>query len=67
MSLFVIYFGLKGLRPDLKHHMVLFGPRYRGLIDEIFNADRLADDFSLYLHCPSTTDESIAPPGHSAY
>lgn len=67
MSLFVIYFGLKGLRPDLEHHMVLFGPRYRKLINEIFNANALAEDFSLYLHCPSTTDDSLAPPGHSAY
>jgi len=67
MSLFVIYFGLKGLRPDLKHHMVLFGPRYRELITDIFNADGLADDFSLYLHAPSVTDDSLAPAGHSAY
>jgi phytoene desaturase len=67
MSLFVIYFGLKGLRPDLKHHMVLFGPRYRELINEIFSANALAEDFSLYLHCPSVTDETLAPPGHSAY
>ena len=67
MSLFVIYFGLKGKRPDLRHHMILFGPRYRELIGEIFNADRLADDFSLYLHCPTVTDDSLAPPGHSAF
>ncbi len=67
MSLFVVYFGLKGKRNDLKHHMVLFGPRYRELINEIFNADHLADDFSLYLHCPSVTDETMAPTDHSAY
>ena len=67
MSLFVIYFGLRGKPADLKHHMVLFGPRYRELIDDIFKADGLADDFSLYLHCPSVTDDSVAPPGHSAY
>ncbi len=67
MSLFLIYFGLRGKRPDLKHHMVLFGPRYRELICEIFKTNALADDFSLYLHCPSTTDDSLAPPGHSAY
>ncbi len=67
MSLFVVYFGLRGKRPDLKHHMVLFGPRYRELINEIFRSDQLADDFSLYLHCPSVTDESLAPQGHSAY
>lgn len=67
MSLFVIYFGLKTTHPGLKHHMVLFGPRYRELITEIFNADNLADDFSLYLHAPSVTDDSLAPPGSSAY
>lgn len=67
MSLFVIYFGLKRQHPELKHHMVLFGPRYRGLIDDIFRSNRLADDFSLYLHAPSATDDSLAPPGHSAY
>ena len=67
MSLFVIYFGLKGQRPDLRHHMVLFGPRYKELISDIFNGSQLPDDFSLYLHCPSVTDDSLAPPGHSAY
>ncbi|SFZ81202.1 phytoene desaturase [Devosia enhydra] len=67
MSLFVIYFGLKGKRPELAHHSVLFGPRYRELIKEIFTAPKLADDFSLYLHAPSVTDDSLAPEGHSAY
>jgi phytoene desaturase len=67
MSLFVIYFGLKGERPDLRHHMVLFGRRYRELIREIFNGATLPDDFSLYLHAPSVTDPTLAPPGHSAY
>jgi len=67
MSLFVIYFGLKTEHPDLKHHMVLFGPRYEDHINEIFNDDKLADDFSLYLHAPSVTDDSLAPKGCSAY
>ena len=67
MSLFVIYFGLKGKREDLRHHMVLFGPRYRALVSEIFKSPKLADDFSLYLHAPSVTDDSLAPEGHSAY
>ncbi len=67
MSLFVIYFGLKNKHPELKHHMVLFGKRYRELISEIFGTDGLADDFSLYLHAPSVTDDSLAPEGSSAY
>jgi phytoene desaturase len=67
MSLFVVYFGLKRQHPDLKHHMVLFGPRYRELVTEIFGTSGLADDFSLYLHAPSVTDEGLAPEGCSAY
>lgn len=67
MSLFVVYFGLKGDHRGLAHHTVCFGPRYRALIAEIFGADKLADDFSLYLHAPNATDTSLAPPGHSAY
>jgi phytoene desaturase len=67
MSLFVIYFGLKRQHPDLKHHMVLFGPRYRALINEIFKGPALPEDFSLYLHAPSVTDPSLAPPGCSSY
>jgi phytoene desaturase len=67
MSLFVIYFGLKRHRPELQHHMVLFGPRYRALIDEIFRRETLADDFSLYLHSPCATDPSLAPPGAGSY
>lgn len=67
MSLFVVYFGLKKKHPELKHHMVLFGPRYRELVTEIFGTAKLADDFSLYLHAPSVTDDSLAPGGSSAY
>ena len=67
MSLFVIYFGLRGSHPQLRHHTVLFGPRYRELIRDIFDGARLPDDFSLYLHSPGATDPSLAPPGHSAY
>ncbi len=66
MSLFVLYFGTD--RPyDLAHHTVLFGPRYRGLLDEIFNGPSLPDDFSLYLHAPTVTDPSLAPPGCGSY
>ena len=67
MSLFVIYFGLKRQHSHLTTHMVLFGPRYKALIDDIFNAPELADDFSLYLHAPSLSDPSLAPPGCSSY
>ncbi len=68
MSLFVIYFGLRGAPPaGMQHHTILFGPRYRELIREIFSGPRLPEDFSLYLHAPSVSDGSLAPSGHSAY
>ncbi len=63
MSLFVHYFGTKRAYPDLAHHTILLGPRYRGLLDDIFQRKVLADDFSLYLHAPTRTDPSLAPPG----
>ncbi|HEU4457854.1 MAG TPA: phytoene desaturase [Methylibium sp.] len=69
MSLFVVHFGLRGAHPQLRHHTVCFGERYRELLKEVFGdcAQRLPADFSLYLHAPSVTDPSLAPPGHSAY
>ena len=67
MSLFLIYFGVRGEYPDLAHHTVLFGPRYRGLIEDIFGASHLPEDFSLYLHAPSNTDPNVAPQGCSAF
>jgi len=67
MSLFLVYFGVRGAYPDLAHHTILFGPRYRELLDDIFNRGILADDFSLYLHSPSVTDPGLAPPGHSTH
>lgn len=67
MSLFVIYFGARKVWDDVAHHTVLFGPRYRELIREIFRGPKLADDFSLYLHAPTVTDADLAPPGSTAF
>ncbi len=67
MSLFLIYFGTKKKYPHMAHHNVLFGPRYKGLLDDIFKNGKLADDFSLYLHVPSLTDPSLAPEGHECF
>lgn len=67
MSLFVIYFGLRAQHPQLQHHTVCFGPRYRELISEIFRGPELSEDFSLYLHAPTRTDPSLAPEGCEAF
>ena len=67
MSLFVWYFGTKRRYPDVAHHTILLGPRYRELLEDIFDKKHLADDFSLYLHRPTATDPSLAPDGCDAF
>ena len=67
MSLFVVHFGLSKAPEGLAHHTVLFGPRYRELVGEIFGGKALPADFSLYLHSPCVTDPSLAPPGMSTH
>ncbi|SDN18806.1 phytoene desaturase [Methylobacterium phyllostachyos] len=67
MGLFVWYFGTKRRYPEVDHHTILLGPRYRGLLADIFDRKVLAEDASLYLHRPTATDSSLAPPGCDAF
>lgn len=66
-SLFVVYFGLKRRHPEIRHHSILFGPRYDGLLRDIYNNGVLAEDFSLYLHHPTASDPGLAPDGCSTF
>ena len=66
-SLFVVHFGVKGTWPGIPHHMILFGPRYKGLLEDIYDNGVLSSDFSLYLHHPTVTDPSLAPDGMSTF
>ncbi len=63
MGLLVWYFGTRKRFESVPHHMLVLGPRYKGLLQDIFKRHVLADDFSLYLHRPTATDPSLAPPG----
>ena len=67
MSLFVWYFGTRRRYPEVKHHTILLGPRYKELLRDIFQRRILAPDFSLYLHRPTATDPSLAPSGCDAF
>ena len=67
MGLFVWYFGTNRTYGDIGHHTILMGPRYRELLHDIFVKKRLAEDFSLYLHRPTATDPSLAPPGCDSF
>jgi phytoene desaturase len=68
MSLFLIYFGTSKQYTELAHHNILFGKRYKKHLAELFGkGKKLPDDFSLYLHAPTRTDSSLAPPGCEAF
>ncbi|WP_242511956.1 phytoene desaturase [Rhodobaculum claviforme] len=69
-GLFVWYFGTKGTKdmwPDLGHHTILNGPRYEGLLRDIFLNGKLSEDMSLYIHRPSVTDPGVAPAGDDTF
>lgn len=66
-SVFVVHFGLEGAWPGIPHHTILFGPRYGGLLADIYEHGVLPADFSIYLHHPTVTDPSMAPPGRSTF
>ena len=67
MSLFLVYFGTRRRYPELAHHTVVFGPRYEGLLRDVFHGRSVPEDFSLYLHAPTVTDPGMAPPGGEAF
>lgn len=67
MGLYVLYFGSDKKYDDVAHHTIWFGPRFRGLLNDIFRKKKLSDDFSLYVHRPTATDPSFAPEGHDSF
>jgi phytoene desaturase len=67
MGLFVFYFGTTQTYPDVAHHTIWMGERYKELLADIFDRKILSDDFSLYLHRPTATDPSFAPPGCDSF
>ncbi len=66
-SVFVVHFGIEGSWPGIPHHTVLFGPRYEGLLTDIYDHGVLPRDLAIYLHHPTVTDPSMAPAGRSAF
>ena len=67
MGLFVLFFGTNRQYTDVAHHTIWMGPRYRELLNDIFNRKILAEDFSIYLHRPTATDPSFAPSGGDSF
>ena len=67
MGLFVLYFGCTRTYPNVAHHTIWMGERYRELLADIFHHKTLSEDFSLYLHRPTATDPSFAPAGCDSF
>jgi len=66
-GLFVVHFGVEGTFDHIAHHTILFGPRYEGLLDDIYKHGVMPEDFSIYLHYPTASDSSMAPEGKSTF
>ena len=67
MGLFVYYFGTKKTYPDVEHHTIKFGDKYKEHLNDIFDKKKLNKDISYYLHRPSATDKSMAPDGSDCF
>jgi phytoene desaturase len=68
MGLFVLYFGTTKQYPDVAHHTIILGDKYEKLLHEMFDLKQLEmSDFSVYLHRPTATDPSMAPPGCDSF
>jgi phytoene desaturase len=62
-GLFVMCFGTDRCWPEVAHHTIMLGERWKALLDEIFDGASVPDDPSLYLHRPAATDPSLQPLG----
>lgn len=65
-STFMMYLGVEGTCDTLQHHNIYVTSDYRRNLDEIENRHVLSEDPSFYVENPSRTDDTMAPPGHSA-
>lgn len=74
MSLHVLYFGADRRWPDspLAHHNILFAGDPGRALRRVFGRPRAragesaADDLFMYVHVPTRSDPSVAPPGCEA-
>lgn len=65
-STFMLYLGVEGRFDHLAHHNIHVAKDYRRNLDEIERQHVLSEDPSFYVENPVLTDDTMAPPGHSA-
>ena len=63
MSCFLLYLGVNHQYTKLRHHTILMPDDYKKLLTEVFDGQGLPSDLAFYLHVPTKTDASMAPPG----
>ena len=66
-GMFVLFFGTKKQYLNIAHHSIWLSKRFKGLLTDIFDNKILSEDFSLYIHRPTATDESFAPKGCDSF
>jgi phytoene desaturase len=65
-STFMLYFGLKK-EYDLKHHNVIFAPKYRQNIEDVFAGRLSHNNYSMYIRNASVLDKTLSPQGKSQF
>jgi diapolycopene oxygenase len=60
----VVHLGVKRKYPQLQHHNFFFSADPERFLHQIHRRKELPDDPTIYLVCPTRTDEALAPPGH---
>lgn len=63
-SAFLIFAGVKGSLPTIKHHNIYFGKNWIEHFETIFKNRSWPKNPSLYINKPTATDASVAPKGH---
>jgi len=62
-SAVVLHLGTRRRWPDVAHHTIMFGGRWRDTFREIIDDGRTMSDPSLLITRPTATDPALAPPG----
>lgn len=63
-SALLLYFGVRGPIPELKHHNLFFVKDWRKNFDSIYKSKKWPEDASIYVCRPSASDNSVAPKVH---
>jgi phytoene desaturase len=63
MSCYLLYLGTDRQFDKLLHHTIVMPRDYKRAISSIFGGAKLPDDLAFYVHAPTKTDPSMAPPG----